>query len=344
MRNDFPGKLARIRSQYTAEPHVLARQAVSEDQAVVPPAATDEQLVLEAEVLYELVMRAGGQFSAYPFGIRQTSPRPNSLHLMVESEGRAVEILRALLPVDDPDGELSGIAGLRVRTLTHRGIELHQPGRTTSLWLTGLSADGWCRAEAEVAAVTDESRWDVLWRSPAWTQRERDWEAWWASGPGGEQARAGAWCSSGLLRRLGLFNTTSTADIVSAYKGLGIIGYEGRGPMRWCIELAHRTGVPHARDGLLRALTDARFGLPLAPALHLEQHFDLEPGRVMLDDAQRTGLLDLRFVTYTYGTLERPEYAAMNAAIRRRVDRAAGRTRKARDCWSRGSAPAADAS
>jgi hypothetical protein len=284
MRNDFPGALAVRRRQYTGEPHPIARRAVIEDQQALPAAGTRDQLLLEASVAFQLLALPARLVPTFPFGIRSTSPRPHTLHLMVESKEQGQELLQLLLPCDEPGSDLRGIAGVRVRRITPVGMELHQPGRATSLWLTGLRKAQWHRAVSATASNARSWGQQPLWRSDQWSARERDWdrESW--SGAWGAHLEAGAWLSSGLLRRLPLLHTISAASTVSAYRALPT------DELRWHVELDHPIGVPWLTESLVQALTDPRFGLPVTAPAHAHD----SKREVELQDLHGTGALLLR--------------------------------------------------
>ncbi|WP_328884651.1 hypothetical protein [Streptomyces sp. NBC_00299] len=254
-------------------------------------------------------------------------PRVDSIELEVESEQRAHEILRTILPSYEPGGEVHGMPGVRIWQRTKNGNEIYQCGRVTSARLTGLPVGAWKRVEAQALdTIPTELDWRPLWKGPdRWSEEELAFEQQWNTGEWSRNFQAGAWCSSGLLRRLALFHTVVPADHVSGYRGLGINGYEGLGPVRWCLDLDHRTGVPYRKQELVDALTDSEFGLPVARAHHLDAVY---PPREMenwirLDDEARTGLIELRFSTFNYPSLHRKKdlkYRAIVAAIHARVD------------------------
>ncbi|MGW1196554.1 hypothetical protein ACWD4B_11985 [Streptomyces sp. NPDC002536] len=320
MRHNRVSKLAARRTAYTGETYDQARSALAPEQPPIPAPASRDQLHFEADVFHQVV-ESHRDFTQYTFGIRRVRPALDSLELEAESEDRGDRLLRFLLPVHEPEGEVHGLVGLRIRQRTAQGIELHQSGRKTSVWLTGLPAATWRRIETSVLEHTADLGWRALWRGPDdWTEEELLFEQQWNGDEYTRNFHAGAWCTSGLLRRLGIFHTAVAADFVTAYKGLGINGYDGFGPVRWCIDLIHRTGARYLNDGLVTALTDADFGLPVAPARHLDHIYgDLTPGVVRLDDAARTGLIELRFSAFDYNLTE-PKYGEMAARIRERVD------------------------
>ncbi|MGW7347987.1 hypothetical protein [Streptomyces sp. NPDC054854] len=301
MRNR-QSRIAERRCCYTNEPFARARASLRPDQAAIPPAVGGEQRNFEAVVFDEL-LKCHHRLTEYTFGIRRVHPLPDSLELEVESEERARDILVRFLPASDETGEeVDGILGLRITRCTKRGIELHVAGQQTSLWLTGLPPAVWQRSEREVLDNTRSNGWQPLWRrTHSWSRTELAYEARWNTGEWARQMRAGAWYTSGLLRRLPLFHRVSPAQTVTGYKGLPVLGYDGFGPVRWVLEIDFRDARHHA-DHLVDMLTDRSFGLPLAPALHLErsQGSPLPPNILRLDDAERTALLEMRLSTGMY--------------------------------------------
>lgn len=137
-------RLARRRIVYTNESFEQGYQALADlpdGAAPLPEADCRDQENLESDI-FPLLLR-GGSYQEFPFGIRRTQPGTRTVRLEVESEQRAEEIIAALLPAHEPDGELGGIPGLRIHARSHRGIELHQPERQCSVWLTGLPSPAW---------------------------------------------------------------------------------------------------------------------------------------------------------------------------------------------------------
>ncbi|MFD4246919.1 hypothetical protein ACFWP3_35815 [Streptomyces sp. NPDC058525] len=301
MRN-LLSRIAARRCCYTNETFENARARLRPDQAPLPAAQGREQSNFEAAIFDEL-LKTHHQLTEYTFGIRRVCPLPDSLELEVESEERAKEILSRFLPACDETGEeVSGLLGLRVTKYTKRGIELHVAGQETSLWLTGLPIGTWRNAERGVLDSTQAAGWQPLWRKAhTWSRQELAFEARWNTGEWNRQMHTGAWCTSGLLRRIPLFHRMSPAQVVTGFKGLPVVGYDGFGPVRWVFEIDFPDTRHHA-DSLVDLLTDHIFGLPLAPALHLEesQGKPLPPNIRRLDDAERTALLEMRLSTNMY--------------------------------------------
>ncbi|MFI0936940.1 hypothetical protein ACH4RG_35215 [Streptomyces sp. NPDC021019] len=337
MRRDRISKHTKRRTLYTNETYTQARSSLRPDQPPIPPAEGDEQRHFEADLFHE-VLESHTDFTEFAFGIRRVQPQPTTIELVVESDQRAGRLLSRILPSYEPDGEVHGMPGLRIRKYTQRGIEIHVAGRRTSAWLTGVPSGAWKRHELSALGHLSDMGWRPLWRGPQqWSDEELAFEQRWNTGSWNQYWQAGAWCSSGLLRRLGIFQTTTPADAVTGYKGLGINGYEGLGPVRWCIDIIHRSGIPYRREPLVAALTDPEFGLPVAPARHLDAIYaEQKDTCIRLDDEIRTGLIELRFQTFNYPELQlhlcAPEHRKIAEGIERRIDQALSHGTEAR--WS----------
>ncbi|MCX4799890.1 hypothetical protein OG497_39300 [Streptomyces sp. NBC_01242] len=325
MRRDQISKRAERRSQYTNETYTQARSLLSPNQPPIPAAECGKQRNFEAELFHE-VIDSHSDFTEFAFGIRCVRPHLDTIELIVESDRRAGRLLNRILPSYEPDGEVHGMPGLRIRRRSERGIEVHIAGRRASAWLTGVSATVWKRHELSALEHLADMGWKPLWRGmQGWAGEELAFEQRWNTGAWARNFQAGAWCGSGLLRRLGLFHTITPADAVTGYKGLGINGYEGMGPVRWCLDVIHRSGVPYRKERLVAALTDTEFGLPVAPARHLDAIYppDGMENWIRLDDEARTGLIELRFQTFNYPSLQldscEPEYREIAEGVERRI-------------------------
>ncbi|MET8516899.1 hypothetical protein [Streptomyces sp. NPDC005077] len=325
MRRDQLSRLATRRQLYTNESYQQAKSLLRPGRAPIPAADCADQRIFEATLFHE-VLDSYTDFSAYPFGIRRVCPQPDTIDLVIEGEQRAARLLSRVLPSYEPDGEVHGIPGLRIRQRNHRGVEVHIAGQRTSAWLTGQPLEVFKRAETESLERAADTGWKALWRGPEqWSAEELAFEQRWNTGAWERQFGAGAWSASGVLRRIGLFHTLTAADAVTGYKGLGINGYDGSGPVRWCLDIIHRSGVRYQKQPLIEAMTDPVFGLPVARARHLDAIYPPEQMEnwIRLDDEARTGLIELRFTTCTYEQLQSvscpPRYRTIAEAVERRV-------------------------
>lgn len=307
-------RFARKRVLYTNETFEQAHQAISDlppGGQPLPVAGSTDQEALESDVL-RLLLR-GGDYRVFPFGVRRTLPSALSLCLEIGGERRAGELLAALLPTYEPEGEVGGIAGLRVRSRSASGIELHQPGRTCSVWLTGLPSSAWRRLEIQHLLYITGMGWKPCWRHPNWTDEERLWEAEWGSDAWTARFREGGWISSGLLRRIALFHTVATPQAISAWQALG------PGTAHWKMELDHLPESGYRVDEMVSFLTDSDFGLPLSLRTERESSRDPEETslRVRLSGRSGTGVLEMLYCRFDHRLQEKdPQlYEAVMARI-----------------------------
>ncbi|MFD3441091.1 hypothetical protein ACFWU3_26685 [Streptomyces sp. NPDC058685] len=177
---------------------------------------------------------------------------PDGITLEVDSCARAAEILFGLLPLHSgcADDQVYGIPGLRITSRTRTGIELSRPGPDGRLRLTGLPASAWRQAEEDcLEQLVDRTKMLLCWRSSprARTPKEQELEDHLRTSTAvmARTWKAGTWLGSGLLRRLALFHTRSTAYAVDGYRGTHV-AY-----VRWCVRIylvsaasgrAHRSG------------------------------------------------------------------------------------------------------
>ncbi|WP_445520938.1 hypothetical protein [Streptomyces sp. NEAU-174] len=190
MRRDRVSRLADRRRLYTGETYDQARSQLKPDEPPIPAALADQRN-FEAELFYTLLR--SHRFTQYPFGIRRVSPGTDSITLEVESEKRAEEILNRILPASEPDGDVQGIPAVRIRHRTQKGIEVHQCGRQTSAWITGLSGPAWKRAEAACLDTLADNAWRPLWKGPAeWSDEEALYEQRWNTGEWARHFQRGA--------------------------------------------------------------------------------------------------------------------------------------------------------
>lgn len=308
-------RLARQRMIYTSETFEQAHQALAVlpyGPSPLPAAGSQDQEDFESDIFLEL--HRGGDYRELPFGIRSTVPEVHTLRLAVESERQAELMLTFLLPVHEPEGEVGGVCGLRIRNHSGDGIELHQPGRSCSLWMTGLPETVWRRIKAARLSHVTEIGYKPCWRYPDWTEEEVLPKATWGSDSWTARFREGGWLTSGLLRRLPLFHTVAVPQAVSAWLALG------PGTAHWKVELDHLPASSYRVEQMLEALTDPVFGLPFAPQPSQRQHSDPEETsvRVRLLDQANTGVLEMLFCRFDHQLeRKRPQlHAAITARIR----------------------------
>lgn len=257
--------LVRKRIAYTGEPYQFALEALRNAGHPMPlPDSWGDQALLESQVLSKL--GDGGSWSAHPLGIsgvRLSPDKPVEVHLdsHVElSKGEdypmAWHVLDRLLPYAEPDIQVNGILGLRIAAIRGNYLHLKLAETESRLVIRGIPGTRW-------EDYLDE-RWDSLvkadapplWRSPLVSDHERKDEQ---SHPHVRRTeRDIAWIGAGLLRRIGLFHTSSSAYSTRSW----ITGNE------WIFELDSRYDVPLDHDTLLARLTAAGWGLPLRMIEH----------------------------------------------------------------------------
>ncbi|MGW0669753.1 hypothetical protein [Streptomyces sp. NPDC002746] len=158
--------------------------------------------------MFEAVVDSGRDFNEHAFGIRRVQPGRDTVTLHLESAERAVNLLRHALPSYSEQYGRNGLAGAWIRRRTPHGVEIAGSGGEASVWLTGLPAAEWTRAEATVAAEQADEQLQSLWQDrpsehatgedhqdTAEAARRRRWD---------NYLNRGAWCASGLLRRIAI--------------------------------------------------------------------------------------------------------------------------------------------
>ena len=297
--------LAMTRTLYTDESYLQAQQAIEAQPPGSPPIPTPAQAQLNLEArFFEQILDARGEITSHPLGIQAVRPLADTLHLRVDGETTALQLLRYLLPRwETPVGDVHGIPGLRVHRRHSNAIELRQVGSLSSVRLTGLPARWWKLAEAELLSEADTT--DVLaWRdSPtAWTPREMRWDSEHYEGAGryAKRWQRQTWLASGLLRRIALLHTVAACHAADGWKGLSCM------PHRWCFDLAHTRDQPPRLAELAAALRDPVFGLDLI----LDEQEDLhgfvsanEPIVLTAPVADR-GEVEFRVLSFAAGTFD----------------------------------------
>ncbi|MDX3488175.1 hypothetical protein [Streptomyces sp. ID05-18] len=316
---------------YTGESYQQALSSQQTERIALPIPGRAQQR-FEAR-MFGAVVDSGRDFNEHPFGIRRIRPGQETVTLHLESTERAVNLLRFALPSYSEQDGRNGLEGAWIRRRTRHGIEIAGASGEASVWLTGLTTAEWTRAEVTVAEEQADQGQHSLWQhpprggpepdfpqSPTEAKQRRHWNTY---------LNGGAWCASALLRRVAIFHTVTTADLVTCIRAApGIIGYEGMGPVRWAFELDRRPGLPDSQHALIEALTDPDFGLPLRRVRFNIDFFDNSARYARIGDQAETALIELRSSEIAYASLEgRPpwgdpsRFAEMGRAIRLRVKR-----------------------
>ncbi|XIG72711.1 hypothetical protein C1N81_04155 (plasmid) [Streptomyces sp. SGAir0957] len=292
------------------------RQAATEAVALLTPgaplipAAKRAQRLLETELLH-WVLETHRAFTQYPLGLVSVVPSPDGIRLRLESRKRAEDLLTGLLPCWEPDRQVHGVSGLRIRRRTEAGLELHRLGAETSIWLTGCSAGAFANAERTLRQRLNELGWEATWTSKDWTAAEQRWEADLQPLILMPSIRKASWLASGLLRRVGLLHTVTVPQVVTGYRG-----WSGD---TWVLKLDFLRSDGFLLQEFVDALTDPTDGLPLEPDRHRVLVPDKHVGRMFLKGGGGTAALEVRYDQFDYPSL-RAETEVF-AAIEQRVTR-----------------------
>ncbi|MCM2576341.1 hypothetical protein [Streptomyces meridianus] len=267
---DYFAKLAKMRRDYLGDRYHSALQRLRNHDALpLIPVAREQQAVLEAQIMAELC--SGGRWWAHPFGIAKVdvtfsnsailtldshhvSARENNEHKQYPASEYAAG---RLLPSAEEGMQVHGPLGLRVARIEDKDLTLrHADSREAQVILRACPGTHWQQHIDERLEDTRKAGFRPLWRERSMTKHElsdqQQFPMVW------EEKQGLAWIGSGLLRRIALFHTSSTAHSVSSW----ITGYE------WIVELTTIRGLPLEHDRFLARLTDPTWGLPLRVASH----------------------------------------------------------------------------
>lgn len=203
----------------------------------------------------------GGHRSAHPFGISRvdiTSAGGTVVHLdrfagVIENRvyPMADHVVCQLLPYARPGIQVDGASGLRAQAVDDRDLHLTRVGGTSSVVLRGTQEFRWPQELVERQSRLEDDRCPPLWRKLRISDHERDDESRY---PGiTKERRDLVWLGSGLLRRIGLFHTVSSAHSIDSWISDG----------DWKFELTTRHDVPLDHGRFLGRLMDDRYGLPV---------------------------------------------------------------------------------
>lgn len=309
-----------MRCCYTGESYQRAHDALAALRPGEPPIpcpAGAVQQQFEARV-FAAVLEGRETANRYPLGIVEVHPAPGQVSLVVESEERAAELLFWLLPSYNAENGVIGIPGLRITSRATTSIELCQLGTGAALRLRGLPAASWRRAEqACIDKWLDLDGVVLCWRSSPkrWTRQERELqeERDSSDAPMARTWPAGAWLGSGLLRRLPLLHSVSTAHTADGYRGThGTM-------MRWCLRLSHLPRQRFGAESLAGALSHHEFGLPVQLVRFSDEIGDSEDRghEFTLRDEARTARLEIRSLPSL--PLGLPEEPGLMEVLKRRA-------------------------
>lgn len=257
------GRLAnyiRKRCLYTGESFRYLKgslKAIDNERPI--PVATGDQALLESQVMAHLAR--GSEWWAHPVGISKVRITPRGdvvVHLDGHTElsgGRTFPMgsyaVEHLLPSAEPGIQVDGAVGLRVDAVQGTDLHLTRVGGSSRLVLRGTSGTRWRRELSDRWRSLDSGGYPPLWRESVLSSFERDDET---AYPRTTRAdRDLAWLGSGLLRRIALFHTASSAYSTRSWIAHG----------EWKFELETRRDVPLDHNSFLKLLADPTWGLPL---------------------------------------------------------------------------------
>lgn len=168
----------------------------------------------------------------------------------------AFHALDRLLPYAEPGVQVNGVPGLRIAVIRRDDLHLTLVNTNSRLILRGIPGTRWSTYLDQRWKSLDADGYPPLWKASTLTTHERD---------DADSCRLVRkteldmqWLGSGLLRRIALFHTSS-----SAYSTRSWITDD-----EWIFELDTRNDVPLDHDTLLSRLTDPVWGLPLRVSSH----------------------------------------------------------------------------
>ncbi|MEU7144711.1 hypothetical protein ABZ942_35065 [Nocardia sp. NPDC046473] len=325
--------LIRTRRLYTGEPYgALKAGTIFDNSTPIPSAATSAQALLESKIFS--IFGDYGEWLAHPLGIARVRimGMEGGLAIWLDSHAELHPICREpgvwrpgkiyrfsqtlagmLLPHAHRDEEMTGIPQLRIVSVRGRNLTVSLVGTSSRLTLCGVPGTRWVDDIEEFRSSQGDSTETPIWLTPALTSAEKEFEDMFPRVTA--NSRQLAWLGSGLLRRVALFHTTS-----SAYRTRFWINPDRRTGGEWVFELTTRQDVAVDHDGFLARLLDPVWGLPLR--IHREFcmcDVDASWGRECTYDLMHVGgergVLQLRFVHARryQGGQERQDFAAIGS-------------------------------
>ncbi|MFJ2807851.1 hypothetical protein [Kitasatospora sp. NPDC087271] len=289
-------------------------------------AAGDDQALIEYHFLTKF--SGGFAYAAHPVAIRATRVLDDRTEVLLDDHAYtsrpdhpydvADHAIRSILPSGTSPHQLTGVCGLRVGHIDDRGLHLRLlQAPTAHLTLIGPPPSRWRQLLADLRNDTTEDGAPVLWDRPQLAAVERDFRN--HHGEWDDEEAKMRWLTSGLLRRIGLWHTVSTAFCSR---------YWQRGDQTMIWELRHAYGVRPAHDELAAAFRNPVWGHPLTI---LKSHCDChhrrpDPGNRPHPDFGRQclfefhhpdhpGVIQVRFNTEAPRVEDEPKvHAALTAA------------------------------
>ncbi|MFJ6438793.1 hypothetical protein [Streptomyces sp. NPDC091416] len=208
MSNDVLKSRARVRMQYTNEPYATARAelvAVDADAPLIPPAATADQMLFEAQVFARWLRAFGGIVpvslsAAGRFGLLHVTPRSHELGVRVDPKA-LTDLLAALVRHDSQSQASYGVPGLRFR-LERQRLVLLQPGSEGRIILSGVPQPVWEATLGSLAEGLPPMSQLLFSGTDEWVADEVDFQ-----GEDEDQLEGSEAYLSALFRRPGLLGT-----------------------------------------------------------------------------------------------------------------------------------------
>ncbi|MFB4308939.1 hypothetical protein [Actinomadura sp. GTD37] len=249
-------KRARTRCIFTGEPFAYAKHAVQRCSPRRPiPAATNSQAVIESQIMKHLCK--GGEWWAHPVGVQRVVINSDRIELVLDDHtvtagGRqhfmSTYVADHLLPFAEADGQVIGPIGLRVAAIASSDLHLKIVGTDSRVVLRASKGTDWRQLLAERYLLCRTEGLIPLWQEASLTVYEkRDLSTY---SHLRDEDRKLSWIGSGILRRIALLYTSSTAYSTRSWIADG----------QWKFELDTSYLVPLDHDSLIERLTDPRWG------------------------------------------------------------------------------------
>ncbi|MEV7123787.1 hypothetical protein [Kitasatospora griseola] len=281
-------RLAGIRSQLTYEQHQLAvhRLTALGPGTTVPNPSDPAQEALEWWIM--LCCAWPSEPVVAPFGFERVSPTPTGLHIeLAATPAYRHWFVSTVLPSASPDGEITGIPGLRTDRDPTGAPVLRLAGSTANVVLRGIPAQQWRTLTTDFEAELRSAGHHPLWNTGPATAEETRNQAWFAPATAGPRPH---WLGSGLLRRVGVFTAAGVPALVTGWTTAGTIAD------CWKFDLEFIPGHRLDHDRLAALLTDPAAGLPMRVSGHECRESGAPRCRLQLVAADgRPGAVELLF-------------------------------------------------
>lgn len=251
-----------MRRRYTGEPvqHAAEQLGQHTDLPYIPAAKSGQDL-LESAVMEQLGRT--GEYWAYPFGIVSTRVKPSGMVIALEAGHSgppppwqpwpmSEKMLERLLPIGEGmDALADGVRHLRVRGIDGPDLRLGLLDYPSEIVLRGEPGTRWLDLLAKHRREIIDAGMNPLWDLTSSASEEVQEAAQYPESV--EIDHALAWLGSGMLRRIGLWRSTSVAWEFRAWANLRELIFEVE-----CYQYR-----PAAHHQFVQHLTDELWGLPL---------------------------------------------------------------------------------